>query len=692
MTRSRSPLRRCLAIAAAALALVTLNLVAQALLPALTAQKQSQPHKRPDESNPFHVQFRDVTRESGIHFHHERAQSPQRLYPETMGAGVAWIDYDQDGYLDAFFVNSGYTPNFHPAEPPQPALYHNNGDGTFTDVTAASKIRTDGTMFFGVAVADYDNDGFPDIYMTGYRHSVLLHNNGDGTFTDVTAAAGVGNDGNWGTAAGWFDYDHDGKLDLLVTNYVQYDVDHPIVCGDWRPGRHELPQVSAYCHPDNFPGTSPRLYHNNGDGTFTEVTAKAGLVNKDGKSLGVVLADLNNDGWPDIFIANDTQRNFLYFNNGDGTFRDASFTSGAGFSEDGRPEAGMSADAADITNNSLPYLFVSHLDFELNRLYRNNGDGTFTDYTIASGVGQSSILNSAFGARFFDFDNDGWRDLLVVNGHILDNIKLYHPEVTYEEEKKLYRNTGQGRFVDSTKSQGADFRAPRVGRGLAVSDYDNDGWQDFLVSNNGEDAQLFHNDSGVAAGRDVPGGANSKKAVNSGEQRELSAPPRSDSSANLDERRRGTGPIDAAGNAGGGDALGGPSDQRSSGGVMDLRKGKDKTISFDADEPAAQKNHWLAIRLIGTKSNRDGIGAHLKLVAGDLTSYDQSKGGMSYCSAQDPRIFFGLGSHARVDSLEIWWPSGLRESVTNLPVDVFLTIEEGTGKASARRYATARKK
>jgi hypothetical protein len=695
MTRSRSPLRRCIAIAAAVLALATSNLVAQALLPALTAQKQSQPHKRPDESNPFHVQFRDVTRESGIHFHHERAQSPQRLYPETMGAGVAWIDYDQDGYLDAFFINSGYTPNFHPAEPPQPALYHNNGDGTFTDVTAASKIRTDGTMFFGVAVADYDNDGFPDIYMTGYRHSVLLHNNGDGTFTDVTAAAGVGNDGNWGTAAGWFDYDHDGKLDLLVTNYVQYDVDHPIVCGDWRPGRHELPQVSAYCHPDNFPGTSPRLYHNNGDGAFTDVTANAGLVNKDGKSLGVVLADLNNDGWPDIFIANDTQRNFLYFNNGDGTFRDASFTSGAGFSEDGRPEAGMSADAADITNNSLPYLFVSHLDFELNRLYRNNGDGTFTDYTIASGVGQSSILNSAFGARFFDFDNDGWRDLLVVNGHILDNIKLYHPEVTYEEEKKLYRNTGQGRFVDSTKSQGADFRAPRVGRGLAVGDYDNDGWQDFLVSNNGEDAQLFHNDSGVAAGRDVPGGANSKKAVIPGEQRdprELSSPPRSDSSANLDDRRRGTAPIDAAGSAGGGDALGGPSDQRSSGGVMDLRKGKDKTISFDADEPAAQKNHWLAIRLIGTKSNRDGIGAHLKLVAGDLASYDQSKGGMSYCSAQDPRIFFGLGTHARVDSLEIWWPSGLRESVTNLPVDVYLTIEEGTGKATARRYAAAHKK
>jgi hypothetical protein len=694
MIPPRSTLRRLFRIAAGILALATSNLIAQALLATRPAQKQVQPHKRPEESNPFQVRFRDVTRESGIHFHHERAESPERLYPETMGAGVAWIDYDQDSYLDAFFVNSGYTPNFHPPQAPQPALYHNNGDGTFTDVTAASKIHTDGTMFFGVAVADYDNDGFPDIYMTGYRHSVLLHNNGDGTFTDVTARAGVGNDGNWGTAAGWFDYDRDGHLDLLVTNYVQYDVDHPIVCGDWRPGTHDLPKVSSYCHPDNFPGTSPRLYHNNGDGTFTDVTAKAGLVNKDGKSLGVVLADLDNDGWPDIFIANDTQRNFLYFNNGNGTFRDASFTSGAGFSEDGRPEAGMSADAADITNNSLLYLFVSHLDFELNRLYRNNGDGTFTDYTVASGVGQSSILNSAFGARFFDFDNDGWRDLLVVNGHILDNIKLYHPDVNYEEEKKLYRNTGEGRFVDATKSQGSDFRAPRVGRGLAVGDYDNDGWQDFLASNNGEDAQLFHNDGGRVALPPAPSSGSEKGGSSdvgadsrgvpgpSGAIGSRSEVPGGDDRARMgipSEKREPRGPSFDSQKGGASDGA------SSSGGVMDLRKGRDKAPP--ASDSASQRNHWLAIRLIGTKSNRDGIGAHIKLAAGDLTSYDQSKGGMSYCSAQDPRIFFGLGSHARVDSLEIWWPSGLRESLLNLPVDVFLTIEEGSGKAVARRYA-----
>jgi enediyne biosynthesis protein E4 len=629
MFRSPGPLRRYALVFGGLLLLATADLVA---LPGRTPPQssaptpQTPPHRPPrdklSDANPYHVEFRDVTREAGIHFHHERAGSPSKLYVETMGAGVGWIDYNQDGYLDAFFVNSGYTPFFHPAQPPQPALYRNNGDGTFTDVTAASKIHADGTIFFGVAVGDYDNDGYPDIYMTGYRHSVLLHNNGDGTFTDVTEKAGVGNDGNWGTAAGWFDYDRDGKLDLLVTNYVKYDVDHPVLCGDIRPGLRDVPRVSSYCHPDNFPGMSMRLYHNNGDGTFTDVTEKAGLINKDGKSLAVVLADLNNDGWPDIFIANDTQRNFLYINKGDGTFRDATYSSGAGFSEDGRPEAGMSADAADVMNNGLPYLFVSHLDFELNRLYRNNGDGTFTDATIASGIGQSDILNSAFGAKFFDFDNDGWRDLLVVNGHILDNIALFHPEVKYEEEKKLYRNTGNGNFVDASKTQGADFRAPRVGRGLAVGDYDNDGWLDFLVSNNGEDAQLFRND-----------GDNPNRIVIPSEQRERG---NSLPSASASEPH-------SAGKAGEG------------------------------------KNHWLGVRLIGTKSNRDAIGARLKLVAGDFTSYDQSKGGMSYCSAQDPRIYFGLGAHDRIDSLEIRWPSGSTETFTDLPADQILTITEGAG-------------
>jgi enediyne biosynthesis protein E4 len=571
------------------------NLFAQKHKPAGKSKASATPSA---SANPFQVQFLDVTREAGIHFHHERAASREKLYIETMGAGVGWLDYDQDGFLDAFFVNSGYTPLFHPAQPPQPALYRNNGDGTFTDVTARSGIHSDGTFYMGVAVGDFDNDGYPDIYMTGYRHSVLYHNNGDGTFTDVTAHAGVADEGNWATAAGWFDYDHDGKLDLLVTNYVRYDASHNVVCGDLRPA------YRAYCHPDSFPGTSMRLYHNNGDGTFTDATQKAGLVNADGKSLALVLADLNNDGWTDIFIANDTQRNFLYLNKGDGTFQDASYSSGAGYSEEGKQEAGMSADAADLTGTGRMDLYVSHLDFELNRLFRNQGDATFVDATVSSGLGQSNFLNSSFGARFFDFDNDGWRDLLVINGHILDNIPIYHPDVTYPESRKLYRNTGVGHFVDASATQNTAFLAPRVGRGLAVGDYDNDGTLDFLVNNNGEDAQLFRNDGGRTA----------------------------------------------------------------SGG----------------------RNHWLGLHLVGVQSNRDAIGARLKLTAGQFVSYDQAKGGMSYCSAQDPRIYFGLGASPRVDSLEIQWSSGVRQILRDLAADQILTIEEGKG-VTPYRYPVLRR-
>ena len=587
-TRLRKMTAKILMFAlAAGLLLRSAGNAAQDAKGASTAKVGAEASSKKSGANRYNVQFRDVTGAAGIRFHHERAASEQKLYTETMGAGVAWIDYNQDGWLDAFFVNSGFTPFFHPEKAPQPALYRNNGDGTFTDVTEQAAIRTDGTFYFGVAVGDFDNDGFPDIYMTGYRHSMLYHNNGNGSFTDVTAKAGVGDDGAWATAAGWFDYDRDGKLDLLVTNYVQFDEDHPVSCGENKPG------YRAYCHPDSFPGNSPRLYHNNGDGTFTDVTKKAGLLNNDGKSLAVVLVDLNNDGWPDIFITNDTQRNFLYLNNRDGTFRDVSYTSGAGFSEDGKPEAGMSADAADVRNVGIYDLYVSHLDFELNRYYQNNGDGTFVDATISSGLAQTNYRNSSFGARFLDFDNDGWRDLVVTNGHILDNILLYHPGVTYAEERKLYRNVGNGKFADVTSSQDAAFRAPRVGRGLAVGDYDNDGWLDLLVSNNGENAQLFRNVGG--------------------------------------------------------------------------------------SELAAQKNHWLGVRLIGTKSNRDGIGSTLKLTAGDFVSYDQAKGGMSYCSAQDPRIHFGLGEHTKVDTLEITWPSGVHEVIKNVPADQYVTVEEGKG-------------
>lgn len=534
------------------------------------------------DPNPYGVQFVDVTAKAGIHFHHERAASTEKLYVETMGSGVGWLDYNQDGLMDAIFVNSGFTPLFHAAAEPQPALYRNNGDGTFSDVTAASGIKTNGNFFAGVAVGDFDNDGYPDIYLTGYRHSVLYHNNRDGTFTDVTEHAGVGNDGTWGTAAGWFDYDRDGKLDLLVTNYVQYDWDHNVVCGDRRPG------YRAYCHPDNFHGASMRLYRNNGDGTFTDVTEKAHLMNPDGKSLALVLVDLNGDRWPDIFIANDTERNFIYLNNGDGTFKDISYTSGAAYSEDGKAEAGMSADAADLTGTESFDLYVSHLDFELNRLYHNDGKANFSDATSISGLGSTNAKNSSFGAKFFDFDNDGQRDLLVINGHILDNIGLMHSDVTYAESKRLYRNIGGGHFADASATQNPGFLAPHVGRGLAVGDFDNDGSLDFLVNNNGEDAQLFHNE--------------------------------------------------------------GP-----------------------------HHNHWLEMHLVGTRSNRDGVGAAVKLTAGKFVSYDQVKGGMSYCSAQDPRLHFGLAAHEKIDLIEIDWPSGTHQLLRDVAADQIITVDETKG-------------
>jgi len=534
------------------------------------------------------VRFEDVTQPAGIRFRHERAASKEKLYLETMGAGVGWIDYDQDGFLDAFFANSGATPHFRPQAPPQPALYRNNGDGTFADVTEKSGLGVGpGLFFFGVAVGDYDNDGYPDLYVSGYRRSLLYHNTGKGGFEDVTDKAGVANQGAWATAAGWFDHNRDGKLDLLVSNYVRYDVEHNVVCGD------PTPELRAYCHPDSFPGTAPKLYRNNGDGTFADVSAQAKLINPDGKSLAVALADLDDDGWTDVFIANDTQRNFVYFNNGDGTFEDLSYTSGAGFSEDGKTEAGMSAGAADIDGDGDVDLYVSHLDAELNRLYTNDGKRSFTDATITSGLGTTNIMNSSFGAHFLDADNDGNRDLLVVNGHILDNIAIYHAGVTHAEVKKLYRNLGRGRFADVTTTQPESFRAPRVGRGLAVGDYDNDGFPDLLINNNGEEGQLFRNSG--AAGR-----------------------------------------------------------------------------------------RWLGVRLVGVKSVRDGTGARLKLTAGPLVSYEQAMGGLSYCSAQDPRILFGLGSQPKVDALEILWPSGERQVLREIPANQYITVEEGRGVTSYR--------
>jgi enediyne biosynthesis protein E4 len=438
------------------------------------------------------VRFTDIREAAGITFKHDATFSEEKEYLETMGNGVGWIDYDQDGLMDLYFVQSTGTEWYKPPHPLRSALYHNNGDGTFTDVTDKAGVGAKGLYGQGVAVGDYDNDGYPDMLVTGYGRAILYHNNGNGTFTDVTAKAGVADVGNWSTSAGWFDYDKDGYLDLVIANYIQWSPRNNIWCGEHRPG------YRAYCHPDNYRGQRMKLYHNNHDGTFTDVSDASGVGKPEAKGMGVVLTDFNHDGWPDIMVANDTWPNFLFLNNHDGTFRDVSFLSGVAASDDGRYEAGMGVDAADVDGDGYPDIYVTHLDFELNRLYRNNHDESFDDATFSSGLGNTAAQLSGVSARMFDYDNDGWVDIFQVNGSMLDNINLYHNDVFWKEPKLMYRNVGAGKFKKVSDELGPDFLAPTVGRGSAVADFDNDGDLDIAVSNSGDFPQLLRNDGGNA--------------------------------------------------------------------------------------------------------------------------------------------------------------------------------------------------
>jgi hypothetical protein len=528
------------------------------------------------------VRFIDVTRKAGLTFTHDNAASPEKYLIETMGSGCGWIDYDQNGLFDIYLLNGAATRLYTPKRPLRSALYKNNGDGTFTDVTERAGVGAEGLFGMGLAVGDYDNDGFPDLFVLGYGKCILYHNNGDGTFSDATAKAGVGNVGKWGSSAAWFDYDNDGKLDLIIANYVDWSPENNFYCGSKGPG------LRSYCHPDVYHGQSPRLYHNNGDGTFTDVSARSGLGQKPGNGLGVLTFDYNNDGWQDIFIANDSMPNFLFHNNGDGTFREVAYSAGVAVGIDGQFEAGMGTDAADTMGSGRLDLVVTHLDQQLARLYRNLGDGLFEDATYRSKLSYSTFHMSGFGARFMDYDNDGRRDLFMANGHVLDNIQLYHAETRYAEPKLMFRNSGAGIFENVSDQLGSDFLLPRVSRGAAIGDFDNDGDLDILVSNNGQPPQLLRNDCG-------------------------------------------------------------------------------------------NSNHWLQLFLVGTRSNRDAVGARVKVTAGDLVLYDERKGGMSYQSAQDPRLHFGLGPRSTIDQIEIKWPSGELTRLENLRADQILAIEEGKG-------------
>jgi hypothetical protein len=533
-------------------------------------------------SSPVSVHFTDIRKSAGITFQQDSTQSDEKYYLETMGTGVAWIDYDQDGLMDLYFVQSGATDAYKPAHPLHSALYHNNGDGTFTDVTEKARVGGEGHYGQGVAVGDYNNDGFPDLYVTGYGHAILYRNNGDGTFTDVTAKAGVADEGAWSTSAGWFDFDKDGWLDLVVTNYLDWSPKNNLWCGERAPG------YRSYCNPGNYKGQKTKLYHNNHDGTFTDVSDMSGVGLPESKGMGLVLADLNNDGWPDIAIANDTWPNFLFENKHDGTFSDVSLVSGLAASEDGGYEAGMGIDAADVDGDGLLDIYITHLDFELNRLYHNNGDGTFTDVTYSSGIGNKAMLLSGVAAKFIDYDNDGWPDIVQANGAMVDNVRLYHSLVSYEEPLLMFHNLGHGKFEKSSDALGADFNHPVVGRGLATADFLNDGQVGFAVNCRGDYPELLRNDG-------------------------------------------------------------------------------------------ASGNHWLEVLLIGTKSNRDGIGAVLKLSSSGTVQVDQAKGGTSYMSASDPRIHFGLGKRTKIDSLEVTWPSGRVDKLASVPVDSIIAVKEGTG-------------
>jgi hypothetical protein len=528
------------------------------------------------------ISFVDIVPSAGITFRHDNAASPEKYLIETTGSGCGWIDYDQNGLFDFYLANGAATRVYTPSNPLRSALYRNNGDGTFSDVTTKAGVGAEGLFGMGVAVGDYDNDGLPDLFVLGYGRCILYHNNGDGTFTDVTERAGVANTGRWASSGAWFDYDNDGKLDLVIANYVDWSPERNFYCGDRGPG------MRSYCHPDDFHGQPPTLYHNNGDGTFADVSKSSGIGLKGGNGLGIVTFDYDNDGWQDIFIANDHMPNYLFHNNRDGTFREVGYLAGVSVSADGQFEAGMGTDAADTTGTGRMDLIVAHLDMQLARVYQNSGDGTFEDATFRSKISYATYHISTFGTRFMDYDNDGWGDLFLANGHVLDNIERYHADTKYAEPKMMFRNTGRGVFENVSDQLGSDFRSPRVSRGAAIGDFDNDGDLDILINNCGQAPQLLRNDGGNG-------------------------------------------------------------------------------------------NHWLEIFLIGTKSNRDGVGARVKVTAGDRVLYEQRKGGMSYQSAQDPRLHFGLGERPSADAIEIVWPSGMITRLAGIKADQIVAIKEGTG-------------
>jgi enediyne biosynthesis protein E4 len=546
------------------------------------------------------IQFRDITVQAGIHFTHNNGAFGKKYLPETMGPGCAFIDYDNDGWPDILLINGENWPG-HPGPLTTPKLYHNNHDGTFADVTAKSGLAI--PMFgMGVAVGDYDNDGYDDLFITALGQSHLFHNNGNGTFTDVTKPAGLLGPNEFSTSAAWVDYDRDGKLDLVVANYVQWSLQGDLFCT--LDGTHK-----SYCTPESYKGTSARLWHNLGNGKFESSTTKAHFFDTTSKSLGIAILDYNNDRWPDILLANDTQPNKLYLNKHDGTFDEKGVSAGIAFSEDGVARAGMGVDAADYDRSGRPSLIITNFANQMLSLYHNEGNGLFVDEAPSSDVGRATLVTLGFGCFFFDYDNDGWPDIFVSDGHIEDQIEKVQKRVSYAEPPHVFRNLGGGKFVEATQSLGSAFATPKVGRAAGYADIDNDGALDVLMTTNGGRVYLFHNE-GVT-------------------------------------------------------------------------------------------NRSVRIKLVGTKSNRGGIGAFITVISGGDKQTKMVRSGSSYLSQSELVATFGLGwdsnltrlgPSTKADSVEIQWPSGQTDKLENVKASQTITVQEGKGIIASRAYGAAAKK
>ena len=523
------------------------------------------------------VQFAEATTPAGLTFVHNTGRAGKKFLPETMGSGGAFVDLNGDGWLDIVLINGkDWTPK---RKRSLPAVYKNNGNGTFTDVTAASGFDVE--MYgMGIAAGDYDNDGRDDLYVTTLEGDRLFHNEGNFKFRDVTKASGIVN-AHFGTSAAWLDYDRDGKLDVFVANYVQWTAATDVYCS--LDGTNK-----SYCTPESYKGTASKLFHNLGAGKFEDVTGKAGVGDPTSKSLGIAVLDYDADGWPDIFVANDTQPNKLYRNNGNGTFTEKGVAAGVAFSEDGVARGAMGVDSADYDRSGRPHLLVGNFANQMLALYRNEGSGLFVDEAPSSTVGRASLLSLAFGVFFFDYDLDGQQDIFAVNGHIEEGITRVQPKMLYKQIPLMFRNLGKGRFDSVGASLGAAFNVPQVGRGAAYGDYDRDGDLDILLINNEGPARLLRNDGG-------------------------------------------------------------------------------------------NRNHWLTIRTVGTKANRDGIGAVVRVESASGVQMQTVHSGSSYCSQSDLALTFGLGPDTTVKSIDVVWPSGTKDRVTGVAANQFVRVQEGLG-------------